>query len=416
MSGVQLTTNFTRRMLPGHGAAPHVAIVSFWAPHAGSPGPDRMAFWTRLHASIAHVRTKSREKETRGTGRSGMHDFANLPSLRRKFEKTELNQRFLADNGVYPECCKSDDAAAVVAVMRGQGLLLLGAPGVGKTHLLRDIIVSLKEAGRRVDYIAKTHMATKNLGSDVTTADSWVRRHVRAGGCHCHVLVVEELSQIDVQLWADLAPVRFKGKAFICCGDLGQFQAVSESWAKSTVPEGALQDSHMQLEMCDANRLTLTENKRSDEKLAFYTGLRCVTEEARDLQEALTEARQLFPKTELQADHTRTMSHKRRNQPQSMWLWPGQQQLIGAGGKCLKGLFYSVLEVTEDTVALEDQTLTHQKAVRSLRLAHALTHASCQGLTLRGRVRLETESPNMTLRHLYVGISRATAASLVEVV
>ncbi|CAE8637016.1 unnamed protein product [Polarella glacialis] len=410
MSGVQLTTNFTRRMLPGHGAAPHVAIVSFWAPHAGSPGPDRMAFWTRLHASIAHVRTKSREKETRGTGRSGMHDFANLPSLRRKFEKTELNQRFLADNGVYPECCKSDDAeAAVVAVMRGQGLLLLGAPGVGKTHLLRDIIVSLKEAGRRVDYIAKAHMATKNLGSDVTTADSWVRRHVRAGGCHCHVLVVEELSQIDVQLWADLAPVRFKGKAFICCGDLGQFQAVSESWAKSTVPEGALQDSHMQLEMCDANRLTLTENKRSDEKLAFYTGLRCVTEELNRMQNQLTKPPGV---TFIRAPPPTRAG----NQPQSMWLWPGQQQLIGAGGKCLKGLFYSVLEVTEDTVALEDQTLTHQKAVRSLRLAHALTHASCQGLTLRGRVRLETESPNMTLRHLYVGISRATAASLVEVV
>jgi hypothetical protein len=54
--------------------------------------------------------------------------------------------------------------------------------------------------------------------------------------------------------------------------------------------------------------------------------------------------------------------------------------------------------------------------VRSLRLPYALTYASCQALTLKGVVRLETESSNMTLRHLYVGISRATAASLVEVV
>jgi hypothetical protein len=62
------------------------------------------------------------------------------------------------------------------------------------------------------------------------------------------------------------------------------------------------------------------------------------------------------------------------------------------------------------------QKLTRAECVRSLRLASALTYASCQGLTLKGRVRLETDSPNMTLRHLYVGISRATAADLVEVV
>ena len=83
--------------------------------------------------------------------------------------------------------------------------------------------------------------------------------------------------------------------------------------------------------------------------------------------------------------------------------------------ECLKGLFYTAESVTEDTVVLEGQTLTHQEAVRCMRLAYAHTFASCQSLTLPGRVRLETESTNMTLRHLYVGISRATSASLVEV-
>ena len=143
-------------------------------------------------------------------------------------------------------------------------------------------------------------------------------------------------------------------------------------------------------------------------------------------------------------DFTLTMSHKRRvqinrqqnqllkpavaatfiraplatragNQPQSMWVWPGLQ-LIGAGGKCLKGLFYTVEGVDDDGVVLNTGRLSHQECVRSLRLPYALTYASCQGLTLKGRIRLETESPNMTLRHLYVGISRATAANLVEVV
>jgi hypothetical protein len=119
-----------------------------------------------------------------------------------------------------------------------------------------------------------------------------------------------------------------------------------------------------------------------------------------------------------------------------MWVWPGLQ-LIGAGGRCLKGLFYEVVDVDEESVILqsclklsheqpEDTArirncqsglrLTHEQASRSLRLAYAITYASCQGLTLRGVVRLETQSPNFTLRHLYVGSSRATAAGLVEVV
>ena len=165
-------------------------------------------------------------------------------------------------------------------------------------------------------------------------------------------------------------------------------------------------------------------------------------DDARDLQESLIEARDLFPTTTRQADYTLTMSHRRRvqinrktnmflkplgsifirapiasragNNPQSMWLWSGQQ-LVGAGGKCLKGLWYNVEKLTEDTVELVGGLkLSHQDAVRSLRLPYALTYASCQALTLKGVVRLETESSNMTLRHLYVGISRATAASLVE--
>jgi hypothetical protein len=289
------------------------------------------------------------------------------------------------------------------------------------------------------------HMSQFKTWDAMLTADHWVRRHVRAGATRCDVLVVEELSMIDVQLWADLALVRFQGTQLISCGDFGQFQAVAESWAGSPVIEGALQRSDMLKDMCDRNRLTLCENKRSDAKLfGFYTSPKCGMDDARNLQDALVEARELFPTTERQADYTLTMSHRRRvqinrkmnmflkpgdatfirapiatragNNPQSMWLWKGQQ-LIGAGGKAFKGLWYYVEKLTENTVELVGGLkLSHQDAVKSLRLPYALTYASCQALTLKGVVRLETVSTNMTLRHLYVGISRATAAELVEVV
>ena len=60
--------------------------------------------------------------------------------------------------------------------------------------------------------------------------------------------------------------------------------------------------------------------------------------------------------------------------------------------------------------------LTHEQAVQSLRLTYAMTYASCQGLTLPGLVRLDTQSEHITIKHLYVGLSQATSADLVEVV
>ena len=98
-----------------------------------------------------------------------------------------------------------------------------------------------------------------------------------------------------------------------------------------------------------------------------------------------------------------------------MILWKGLQ-LIGAGHRCLKGLFYEVEDVNENVVKLTNGlVLTHEQATQSLRLCYAITYASCQGLTLPGVVRLDTQSSHFTLKHLYVGLSRATAAGLVEV-
>ena len=104
---------------------------------------------------------------------------------------------------------------ALELMQAGKGLLLVGSPGTGKTHWLRNAIASLRQAGKRVEIVAKTHAAVQNINSGAHTADHWVRKHVRAGGVHCHTLVVEELTQVNVQLWADLALCRFKGVSFV---------------------------------------------------------------------------------------------------------------------------------------------------------------------------------------------------------
>ena len=266
-------------------------------------------------------------------------------------------------------------------------MMITGSPGVRKTYELRSIVCKLREAGRIVHLIAKTHCSVQNLGSGCTTADSFVRKHAR--GAHCDTLIVEEMSMINIALWSYIALVRFKNIQIITVGDMQQFSPICDSWCGTTVDEKALENSDMLLELCQGNRLTLTENKRSDETLfKFYTSLKCGTPLARPLNDALAEARLMFPKTNRRALYTLTMSHKRRiqinrrenlflkpkcaihikaplffsrgaNMAQSMWVWSGMR-LIGGGSRCLKGVFVTVEDVTDEFVTISGgQKLSH---------------------------------------------------------
>ena len=104
------------------------------------------------------------------------------------------------------------------------------------------------------------------------------------------------------------------------------------------------------------------------------------------------------------------------NAPQTMRVWPGLR-LIGAGGKVQKGTFLTVEAVEGDLVRLESgQCFAGQELLKHTRLCSAITYASVQGLTLRGRVWLyDVESPHFSIKHLYMGCSRATNSELLSV-
>ena len=82
----------------------------------------------------------------------------------------------------------------------GKNCLVLGWPGTGKSTLVRGVVQALREAGKRVDIICKTHAAVQNFGEGAVTADFWVRHSVRNGAVTCQTLVVDELTQIDIAL------------------------------------------------------------------------------------------------------------------------------------------------------------------------------------------------------------------------
>ena len=158
----------------------------------------------------------------------------------------------------------------------------------------------------------------------------------------------------------------------------------------------------------------------------FLTWLRVDEPREQSLAEALQTARERFPlpharRIRINAGDNRRLAPQEAvtieytgtgptttNMPQTMRVWPGLK-LIGA---------VHVTEVGPEKIVLDGgESFTHAALLKHTRLCHAITYyASCQGLTLEGRVFLcDTESPHFTLRHLYVGTSRATSSELLSV-
>ena len=347
--------------------------------------------------------------------------------------------------------------------LAGNSLLLTGLPGTGKTHLARTIVARLREQGEAVHLVSKTHCSAQNLGLGAQTADHWVRRNVRGGSAQkLDWLVVEEITQLDMALWADLACVGLNADVkFLLLGDFRQLPAVLDSWAGRPI-SAPLEHSQLVRDLAGGHRHELTENMRSDPGIFnFVKWLRVGEEACPTLEQAKARLKELFPSKPGWPDTTLVISHSKRmavnaaanralapegskllelethvihidlgcyesvptancqtatpqNSPQSMRVWPGLR-LIGAGGKIPKGVFAAVAEVEPDGVRLDNgMRLKNQELLRATRPSHAVTYASCQGLTLHNRVRLDLESCHLTLRHLYVGASRATSSELLE--
>jgi hypothetical protein len=352
--------------------------------------------------------------------------------------------------------------AAMERVNSLKSLLVLGAPGTGKTHWAQQRVQELRAAKKKVVIVTKCHNAVANFGYGAMTLDHFCYKYIKNGSCSADIIFLEELTQTNAYLFDELAKLLLKGIPIVLLGDWAQYQAIMDTISGCKVDPWALERSDLIRELAGFTRVTMVQNMRSDPPLFdYFCGLSVGAPDENDLEDALERGRGMFPVTGGPADYTLVISHKRRKQinqamnemlkpehavlfekqpmdakeekrlenQQSFYAWEGMR-LLGAGAKCKKNVFHTVVAVSDDelTVAytsrndqgLEKETLvtlTPEMALKSLRPCWALTYASVQGATLRGRVRLEdTTHKNFNIRHLYVGASRATAASLLEIV
>ena len=105
---------------------------------------------------------------------------------------------------------------------------------------------------------------------------------------------------------------------------------------------------------------------------------------------------------------------------QGFWLFTGLH-VVGCStdGGIYNGQLYTVLDEGGGMVKLQtygnaEEVVLDMCNIRSIKPAHAITYYSCQGRTLRGRVRLYVQHTKITTTHLIVGLSRAVCPSLID--
>lgn len=147
-------------------------------------------------------------------------------------------ERFEAQNGILYD----DSQRKAISQALSSGIMVLtGGPGTGKTTTLNAIITLLEEAGCVISLAAPTGRAAKRMteltGREAKTihrllevewgeGDKPIFKRDEKNPLDCDVIIVDELSMMDVQLFASLLKSMTMNCRLIMVGDVDQLPSV----------------------------------------------------------------------------------------------------------------------------------------------------------------------------------------------
>jgi hypothetical protein len=286
--------------------------------------------------------------------------------------------------------------------------------------------------------LAPTNVQARNVGG--MTVHRFLHKYVSYKG----VIIVDEVGQLPLPLWAALSKYLHTGARFVLCGDFrSQFPPAYDGWRTRVGVPPVGEESLLFWRMAGGNLVRAVKNRRFDPE--HYRNYKRYLRG--DFNRALAHARRRYPcggepdwhlvvshalRRRLNASLNAAAARRYREggrEPlhlgetydgQRMWLFPGVR-LIGAAcaGGVLNGLLYEVLSAGRDlrlrTLDDGEELTLPLEAARHLRLAYALCVYTTQSLTLPGTVRLHSDERHFGRRHLLVGMSRVRHASLLQV-
>ena len=314
-------------------------------------------------------------------------------------------------------------------IIANEGALVVGLPGVGKTHLLKAIRDKLLDQGKRVGVTAFQIATAKRIGGSSLL-------HLMHVGARYDWIIIDEGSQVPTSLYSHLAAMRHVwGTKFAVFADFAQLPPVSDRWQPS-LPESGLEDTKLMRGLVGDFKLRLTYNHRCHEDPAHFERVRRLHDTLRGpvpvdypcygkpdmivclCHKTRVAANEWLNRLNCPGEHLLIEKPKQALDPpqQNMRIWPGLDLIGTRSGKAVEnGVVYFVRGYSDSTVSLEDEngnelTLTHGDVATGLRLRHAMTSHQAQGQTFRDKHVwiLDVRHRFWTARHHLVAMSRVT--------
>jgi hypothetical protein len=272
------------------------------------------------------------------------------------------------------------------------------------------------------------------------------------------IVVLDEMSEVQLHTWTELARWKLVGVLFICIGDMrGQRLPMFDKW-NDAMNKKSILHSQFLWEMCGGVRVDMVTNRRGDDPALFkrYWDLYPHADDPSMLHETVQRGLAWYPLRD-NIDVYFVISHEKRivlnramnyaaaakhdkvlylpevhvpdatTMPQAMIIWEGLELICSRRryeSNCpVTGAVYVVKSWNDTTVTMTLQKdyvaagqeppefiLSHTKTCEIMRLQFAICIAAIQGRTFRNTHvgLLDLHNPHLTMRDLITAMSRPT--------